>query len=232
MFIVAVFAAGFYINNTPRTDIGLAEAGEVLGDRFGNAAKIIWAIGLLAAGQSSTMTGTFAGQFVMQGFLNLKISPWLRTTITRLFAIVPTMIVALLFAKNLDALDQGLNILQSIQLPFALIPLLTFSSSGTILSSFRLQWKVRTSSSGFLTWVVERSLLGHCPWDHRHQHLSYDHKSSGNVSVSCWSIDSGSVWIDLLGRCVVSDDIQGLQETSLPQSLGSRNRTHARGGIG
>jgi len=155
MFIVAVFAAGFYINNTPRTDIGLAEAGEVLGDRFGNAAKIIWAIGLLAAGQSSTMTGTFAGQFVMQGFLNLKISPWLRTTITRLFAIVPTMIVALLFAKNLDALDQGLNILQSIQLPFALIPLLTFSSSGTILSSFRLQWKLKG-----VFWAIVLGIIG------------------------------------------------------------------------
>jgi natural resistance-associated macrophage protein len=149
MLILVVFAVGFYVNDTPRNDIGLAEAGEVLAERFGKAARIIWAIGLLAAGQSSTMTGTFSGQFVMQGFLDLRVSPWLRTTITRMCAIVPTMIIALVYSRNFDALDQGLNIFQSVQLPFALIPLLTFSSSSTILSSFALQRKVTPTSECF-----------------------------------------------------------------------------------
>jgi len=138
MFVIAVFAKGFFINNTPNNDIGLFEAGDNLRERFGRGAQIVWAIGLLASGQSSTMTGTFAGQFVMQGFLNLNISPWIRTFVTRSVAIVPTIIVALMFTSDLDSLDQFLNILQSIQLPFALFPLLAFCSSKSILGDYHL----------------------------------------------------------------------------------------------
>jgi len=138
MFVIAVFAKGFFINNTPNNDIGLFEAGDNLRERFGRGAQIVWGIGLLASGQSSTMTGTFAGQFVMQGFLNLNISPWIRTFVTRSVAIVPTIIVALMFTSDLDSLDQFLNILQSIQLPFALFPLLTFCSSKSILGDYHL----------------------------------------------------------------------------------------------
>lgn len=155
MFIVAVFAAGFYNADHPRTDIGLQDAGKELKHRFGNAGEIVWALGLLAAGQSSTMTGTFAGQFVMQGFLDLHIKPWQRTTITRLVAIVPTVIVAVLFTHDLGTLNQMLNILQSIQLPFALLPLLTFSSSRTIVGEYALgKW----SKSFF--WVAIALILG------------------------------------------------------------------------
>jgi NRAMP (natural resistance-associated macrophage protein)-like metal ion transporter len=138
MFVVAVFAKGFYIDGVPNNDIGLFEAGDNLRERFGRGAQLVWAIGLLASGQSSTMTGTFAGQFVMQGFLNLQISPWIRTFVTRSVAIVPTIIVALMFTSDLDTLDQFLNILQSIQLPFALFPLLAFCSSKSILGDYSL----------------------------------------------------------------------------------------------
>eukprot|EP00475_Leptophrys_vorax_P039999 TRINITY_DN734_c0_g1_i1.p1 TRINITY_DN734_c0_g1~~TRINITY_DN734_c0_g1_i1.p1 ORF type:complete len:556 (-),score=128.94 TRINITY_DN734_c0_g1_i1:41-1708(-) len=138
MCCVAVFAKGFYINGVPNNDIGLFEAGDNLKERFGRGAQIVWGIGLLASGQASTMTGTFAGQFVMQGFLNLNISPWIRTFVTRSVAIVPTIIVALMFTSDLDTLDQFLNILQSIQLPFALFPLLTFCSSKSILGDYSL----------------------------------------------------------------------------------------------
>ena len=81
----------------------------------------------MAAGQSSTMTGTYAGQFVMQGFINLHIPTYLRVFVTRSIAIIPAIIVA--FIGNLDSLQGFLNILQAIQLPFALIPLLKFSSN-------------------------------------------------------------------------------------------------------
>ena len=81
----------------------------------------------MAAGQSSTMTGTYAGQFVMQGFINLHIPTYLRVFVTRAIAIIPAIIVA--FIGNLDSLQGFLNILQAIQLPFALIPLLKFSSN-------------------------------------------------------------------------------------------------------
>ena len=72
--IVAVFAKGFHEDNTTDIDskhIGLKNAGSVLGQRFGDIARIIWGIGLLAAGQASTMTGTFAGQYCMAGFLSV-----------------------------------------------------------------------------------------------------------------------------------------------------------------
>ena len=72
LFIMAVFAKGFNTDNTTdidNYDIGLRNAGEVLQQRFGEAAKIVWGVGLLAAGQASTMTGTFAGQYSMAGFL-------------------------------------------------------------------------------------------------------------------------------------------------------------------
>ena len=67
-FVVAVFAKGFF--NKPGIDgIGLANAGQYLGEAFGQPMKIVWALGLCAAGQSSTMTGAYAGQWVMQGYL-------------------------------------------------------------------------------------------------------------------------------------------------------------------
>ena len=85
----------------------------------------IWALGLLAAGQTSTMTGTYSGQFVMGGFLNLNVVKWQRIAITRSAAIAPTLLVALAFRNQdtkLDSLNEWINVLQSVQLPFALIP--------------------------------------------------------------------------------------------------------------
>ncbi len=84
----------------------------------------IWALGLLAAGQTSTMTGTYSGQFVMGGFLNLNVVKWQRIAITRSAAIAPTLLVALAFRNQdtkLDSLNEWINVLQSVQLPFALI---------------------------------------------------------------------------------------------------------------
>merc|ERR1711881_566677 len=75
--------------------IGLENAGKALGGALGDFAKYIWGVGLLAAGQASTMTGTFAGQYVVEGFLKLKISMWKRLLITRSIALVPAMLVAI-----------------------------------------------------------------------------------------------------------------------------------------
>ncbi|EFN55244.1 hypothetical protein CHLNCDRAFT_7420, partial [Chlorella variabilis] len=122
--VISVFARGFF-GRGGEEEIGLANAGEYLGATFGKHMVVIWAVGLLAAGQSSTMTGTYAGQFVMGGFLNLKISAAMRTLVTRGVAICPTLLVALSArsdATRLDTLNQWINILQSVQLPFAVIP--------------------------------------------------------------------------------------------------------------
>lgn len=129
--VIAIFAKGFY-GSEDAGKLGLANAGEYLGDSFGSAIRMIWALGLVASGQSSTMTGAYAGQFAMQGFLNLKIASWKRAVITRCFALVPCLSVACMFGSGhsgLDKLNSYLNILQSFVLPFAVVPLLTFCSS-------------------------------------------------------------------------------------------------------
>eukprot|EP01111_Echinosteliopsis_oligospora_P012268 TRINITY_DN4182_c0_g1_i1.p1 TRINITY_DN4182_c0_g1~~TRINITY_DN4182_c0_g1_i1.p1 ORF type:complete len:504 (-),score=128.94 TRINITY_DN4182_c0_g1_i1:53-1564(-) len=123
VFVVSVFASGFY--GAPNADsMGVQQAGQLISAKYGKFAEYIWAIGLLAAGQSSTMTGTYSGQVVMQGFLSLQIKPWQRLMVTRVVAIVPAIIVALAANSKLDALDEWLNVLQSLQLPFAILPLL------------------------------------------------------------------------------------------------------------
>ncbi|XAR61942.1 hypothetical protein NMG60_11016498 [Bertholletia excelsa] len=143
LFVTTVFAKGFY--GTKQADsIGLANAGQYLQEKYGGGLfpiLYIWGIGLLAAGQSSTITGTYAGQFIMGGFLDLRLKKWLRALITRSCAIVPTMIVALVFNRSeasLDILNEWLNVLQSIQIPFALIPLLTLVSKEQIMGVFKI----------------------------------------------------------------------------------------------
>lgn len=98
----------------------------------------IWAIGILAAGQSSTMTGTYAGQFVMEGFLDLKWARWKRVLLTRTIAILPTFLVAKFQAiEDLSGMNDMLNALMSLQLPFALLPLISMTSAENIMGSFR-----------------------------------------------------------------------------------------------
>ncbi|CAJ1973442.1 unnamed protein product [Sphenostylis stenocarpa] len=143
LFVTTVFAKGFYGSKKAKS-IGLVNAGQYLEEKYGGGVfpiLYIWGIGLLAAGQSSTITGTYAGQFIMGGFLNLRLKKWLRALITRSFAIVPTIIVAIVFNRSeasLDILNEWLNVLQSMQIPFALIPLLTLVSKEQVMGTFRV----------------------------------------------------------------------------------------------
>ncbi|KAL3160417.1 hypothetical protein ABBQ32_010741 [Trebouxia sp. C0010 RCD-2024] len=154
--VVSVFAKGFY--GKEAGDIGLKNAGDYLGERFGSHMTFIWALGLLAAGQTSTMTGTYSGQFVMGGFLNLKVSKWKRIAITRSAAIGPTLLVALAFRNQdtkLDSLNEWINVLQSVQLPFALIPVLAMTSSERIMGpEFVNHWITRA-----VGWVIAAGIL-------------------------------------------------------------------------
>ncbi|CAK9155395.1 unnamed protein product [Ilex paraguariensis] len=143
LFVTTVFAKGFY--GTKQADnIGLVNAGQYLQEKYGGGLLpilYIWGIGLLAAGQSSTITGTYAGQFIMGGFINLRLKKWLRALITRSCAIFPTIIVALVFNRSqgsLDVLNEWLNVLQSVQIPFALIPLLTLVSKEQLMGVFKI----------------------------------------------------------------------------------------------
>jgi manganese transport protein len=126
--ILVVSAATFH--NTGYQNVAdIEDAYRLLSPVLGvTIAPIVFAIALLASGQNSTLTGTLAGQIVMEGFLNIRLRPWLRRLITRLIAIVPAVIVAALYGEkgtgDLLILSQ---VILSLQLPFAVIPLVRFT---------------------------------------------------------------------------------------------------------
>lgn len=126
-------------------DVDLFQGGLFLGCEFYLAALYIWAVGILAAGESSTMTGTYAGQFAMEGFLNIKWARWKRVLFTRSIAIAPTLLVAI-FAdiRHLTNMNDVLNVLQSLQLPFALFPILHFTNEAKVMSSFKNGYIMKT----------------------------------------------------------------------------------------
>ncbi|KAI7728322.1 hypothetical protein M8C21_021248 [Ambrosia artemisiifolia] len=159
LFVTTVFAKAFFGTAIADT-IGLRNAGQFLEERFGDGLVpilYIWAVGLLAAGQSSTITGTYAGQFIMDGFLNLGLKKWTRALITRSCAIVPTLIVALIFDSSenrLDVLNEWLNVLQSLQFPFALIPLLCLVAKDDLMGVFAIGPILKT-----IAWLVAALLI-------------------------------------------------------------------------
>ncbi|MBZ0207542.1 MAG: Nramp family divalent metal transporter [Flavobacteriales bacterium] len=113
------------------------QAHELLGELFGTMAPALFAIALIGAGQSSTITGTLAGQIVMEGYLDLRIRPWLRRLITRLLAIIPAIVSIIWFGP--DSLGQLLVLSQvvlSLQLGFAVIPLIHFTSDKLTMGKF------------------------------------------------------------------------------------------------
>ena len=133
----------------------------VLGVKF---AGIFFAVALLASGQNSTLTGTLAGQIVMEGFLNLHIKPWARRLITRLIAIVPAMIVAILYGeKGTSELLVLSQVILSLQLSFAVVPLVTFTNDKLKMGRFVNPGWVRV-----LSWTVAIiiiSLNAYLLWD-------------------------------------------------------------------
>jgi manganese transport protein len=146
--ILILAAAAFYKNGLHEV-AEIQDAYKLLGHIFGGVAPSLFAIALIAAGQSSTITGTLAGQIVMEGHLNLRIQPWLRRLITRLLAIIPAFFTILYFGN--DALS-GLLILSqvvlSLQLGFAVIPLIHFTSDKKEMKGFAIKLWVK-----ILAWI-------------------------------------------------------------------------------
>lgn len=135
--ILVLAAAVFF--NTGRTDVAeIKQAHELLAPMLGTKiAPILFAVALIAAGQSSTITGTLAGQIVMEGYLNLRIAPWLRRLMTRLIAIIPAVIVILIKGeKDIDDLLVFSQVILSLQLGFAIIPLIHFTSDKKTMGKF------------------------------------------------------------------------------------------------
>src|SRR5262249_5365082 len=126
--ILVLSAAVFNRHGVPVASI--EEAHQLLPSFLGKAAPILFGVALLCAGQSSTLTGTLAGQIVMEGYLHLKIAPWLRRLVTRLVALLPAVVV---IATAGEGATQHLLVLSqvilSLQLSFAVIPLIHFTSN-------------------------------------------------------------------------------------------------------
>ena len=135
--ILIVAAATFHRSgNTQVAEI--QDAYQLLTPLLGvGAASIVFALALLASGQNSTLTGTLAGQIVMEGFLNIRIRPWLRRLITRAIAIVPAAIVAILYGESGTAKLLVLSqVVLSLQLSFAVYPLVMFTSDREKMGEF------------------------------------------------------------------------------------------------
>ncbi|MBS0190029.1 MAG: Nramp family divalent metal transporter [Phycisphaerales bacterium] len=137
--ILILAAAAFYGSKHAQQDtIELRDAYELLTPVLGaTGASTVFAIALLASGQNSTLTGTLAGQIVMEGFLNIRLAPWLRRLLTRLVAIVPAAIVAAIYgSKGVNELLILSQVILSLQLSFAVIPLVIFTSDRVKMGRF------------------------------------------------------------------------------------------------
>lgn len=152
--ILILAAATFYKN-------GLFEVAEIqdahqlleplLGTKW---APILFAVALIAAGQSSTITGTLAGQIIMEGYLNLRIQPWVRRIITRLLAIVPAVVTILYFGEGITGKLLILSqVILSLQLGFAIIPLIHFVSDKTKMKGFHIS-KITQIASWLIASII------------------------------------------------------------------------------
>ena len=134
--ILITAAADFNSQGIIVTEI--QQAHTILNSLLGNTvAPIVFAVALLAAGQSSTITGTIAGQIIMEGFLNLRIAPWLRRFITRMVALGPAVaVIAIAGNEGVYRLLVLSQVILSLQLPFAVIPLIYFTSDRKKMGMF------------------------------------------------------------------------------------------------
>lgn len=166
--ILIVSAATFYTRG--RNDVAeIQDAYQLLSPMLGVAgASTLFALALLASGQNSTLTGTLAGQIVMEGFLNIRIRPWLRRLITRGIAIVPAIIVTSISGEkgttNLLVLSQ---VILSLQLSFAVFPLVLFTSDRVKMGEFAngfitkcSAWAVAVVIGALNVWLLAQTVRG------------------------------------------------------------------------
>ncbi|KAG6483751.1 hypothetical protein ZIOFF_060405 [Zingiber officinale] len=157
------------------SDLTLNSASFLLRNVLGKSSSIVYGISLLASGQSSAITGTYAGQYIMQGFLDIKMRIWVRNLMTRCIAICPSLVVAIIGGTaGAGRLIIIASMILSFELPFALIPLLKFSSSSTKMGPHKnsiyiivISWilglgvigiNIYYLSTSFVTWIIHSSL--------------------------------------------------------------------------
>jgi manganese transport protein len=166
--ILIVAAATFHFSGYQEV-ADIQDAYKLLSPLLGvGAASAIFAFALLASGQSSTLTATLAGQIVMEGFLRLKLPSWLRRLATRLLAIIPALITILWFGEqSTGGLLVFSQVILSLQLSFAVIPLVMFTSDRRLMGEFVnpywlkvLAWSVAFLIVGLNGWLLLRTALG------------------------------------------------------------------------
>jgi len=153
---ILILAASVFFT-TGNTDVAkIEDAHRLLQPMLGTTlAPLLFAIALIAAGQSSTVTGTLAGQIVMEGYLRLRINPWIRRLITRLIAIIPAVVVILIYGdEKLDALLVLSQVILSMQLGFAIIPLIHFVSDKKEMGQFAIKFPTK-----IISWIVAGILV-------------------------------------------------------------------------
>ena len=154
--ILILAAATFH--QSGQTDVAdINEAYRLLTPALGTTlGSILFGVALLASGQNSTLTGTLAGQIVMEGFLNIRLKPWLRRLITRLIAIVPAVIVTAIAGADgtMDLLILS-QVILSLQLSFAVVPLIQFTSDKSKMGVF-----VNRPHTKIIAWIVAAVIIG------------------------------------------------------------------------
>lgn len=146
--ILILAAAAFYVNGYFHI-AEIQDASVLLKKLFGKTAPTFFAIALIASGQSSTITGTLAGQIVMEGHLNIRIRPWIRRLITRMLAIIPALFTIIYFgSESLGKLLVLSQVVLSLQLGFAVIPLIHFTSDRKRMKEFTIKAWVKV-----LAWI-------------------------------------------------------------------------------
>jgi manganese transport protein len=166
--ILVVAAATFH--GTGNQDVAdISDAYKLLAPILGTSlASTAFAISLLFSGQNATLTGTLAGQIVMEGFLNIRLRPWLRRLVTRLIAIVPALFTVIIFGErgsgSLLVLSQ---VILSLQLPFAVFPLLHFTSDRKRMGPFAIglglklvAWPVAVLIAVMNVWLLYQTVAG------------------------------------------------------------------------
>ena len=153
---ILILAATAFYQTGNQSIAKIEDAHALLAPLLGSKlAPILFAVALIAAGQSSTVTGTLSGQIVMEGYLNLRLNPWIRRLLTRLVAIVPAvLVIALLGEGRVDELLVFSQVILSLQLGFAVIPLIHFVSDKSTMGEFAIKSWVK-----ILAWLVASILV-------------------------------------------------------------------------
>ncbi|MEZ0486056.1 Nramp family divalent metal transporter [Fibrella aquatica] len=153
--ILILAAAAFHFSGNQQV-ADITDAHRLLDPVLGvQVAGTVFAVALLASGQNSTLTGTLAGQIVMEGFLNLRLKPWARRLITRLIAIVPALVVAIIYGeKGTTELLVFSQVILSLQLSFAVVPLVQFTNDRLKMGRFVNPTWVR-----YLAWSVASIII-------------------------------------------------------------------------